>query len=248
MHSDAKRDRENSHPGQDKSSFKYREAGSVLARSSGRGVTPARSRTAPSGTMPAPGTWLVGAVLVTSAAQTLAHPQYMLSRNKCSSPLAEGTPMMKGRAWATEEPGVAIVAARQALDGTLSVLTEGAAFVAGETLQLGTAGLAQGGLAMSVSHGTFDATDASRSDALPLSIGCDSTRLSNWIGTHIENGVDLTTCDAPGQLSYRCSPYFLVSATQIGCLLLPLVCACLSFATFLRLLSSHPLRLLSSDS
>ena len=147
--------------------------------------------------MPTPGTWLVGAVLAAAAAQTLAHPQYMLSRNKCSSPLAEGTPMMKGRAWATEEPGVAIVAARQALDGTLSVLAEGAAFVAGETLQLGTAGLAQGGLAMGVSLGTFDATDASRSDALPLSIGCDSTRLSNWIGTHIENGVDLTTCDAP---------------------------------------------------
>jgi hypothetical protein len=136
---------------------------------------------------------LTVAVVATTAAQTLAHPQYMLNANKCGSQLVEGTPMMKGMAWATEEPGVAIVAARQDQDGALSELGEGAVFVAGETLLLGTVGLTQGGLAMSVTHGTFDATEASRSDALPQSIGCDSTRLSNWIGTHVEGGVDLTT-------------------------------------------------------
>jgi hypothetical protein len=129
---------------------------------------------------------------------TESHPQYMLS--KCKTSLKEGNPMMKGPAWATSDAGVRMTASR---DGV--VLQHGDVFRAGETLYLGTT-LTQGGLAMDVSTGIFAETDASRSTTLPQSIGCSSTRISNWIGTHIDNGVVLTTpLTFPWQAPSTCS-------------------------------------------
>jgi hypothetical protein len=131
-----------------------------------------------------------GAFIATAVLWSLAlvagHPQYML--NKCQVPLEVGYAMMKGPARQTSEAGVSITAAS---DGR--ALSPGDSFTAGEIVQLGTSGLTQGGLAMSVSTGTFAETDASRSATLPQSIGCSGTRLSNWIGTHIEGSTDLTT-------------------------------------------------------
>ena len=127
-----------------------------------------------------------------------SHPQYMLS--KCSTSLEAGSPMMKGPAWATSDASVAITVSRAA-----TTLQSGGVFRAGETLHLGTT-LSQGGLAMDVSVGMFAETDASRSTTLPQSIGCSGTRISNWIGTHIENGVDLTTpLTFPWQAPETCS-------------------------------------------
>ncbi len=148
-----------------------------------------------------------------------AHPQYMLNNAKCSVPLEAGYAMMKGPSRMTSEPGVSISATRAG-----KPLSPGDTFEPGETLLLGTTGLSQGGLAMSVSTGTFTETDASRSTVLPQSIGCSGTRLSNWIGTHIEGSTDLTTpqtfpWQAPatceGALTITCAYAHAFEKTQV---------------------------------